>query len=298
MTRPAASAEPRTTDDLRGTYSIGDFARLSGVTAKALRHYDRIGVLHPAVVDVHNRYRRYSADQLGELYELLSFARLGLSLRQAREVMKREGAGNSLAGALLAAKREIEIRVAEDSARLTWIASKLGELSGDVNAPGDSANSSAAVVVKEQPALRVIAVRDRLGTYGDADALLDDLTTDAASPVGVSCLRGTVWHDCGIESGVIDCEAVVLAETTHRRRSRPRRRGGRIVDLPGATLACVIHDGSDQTVGATYAAAHRWIAAHGFAVVGPNREWYLGAAPDKPVMEIQFPIGPARPQRR
>lgn len=294
MTSRVASAEPGTAEDRPGTYSIGDFARLSGVTAKALRHYDRIGVLHPAVVDVHNRYRRYSAYQLAELYELLSFARMGLSLRQARDVMVREGAGNSLSRALLTAKREIETRVAEDTARLAWIESKLGELYGDVDRPPDSVHSSAAVVLKEQPPLRVVAIRDRLATYGDADALLDNLSTDAAPPVGLSCLRGTVWHDCGLETGVIDCEAVVLAETARGRRSRPRGRGGRAGDLPGATLACVIHRGGDESVGSTYGVARRWIAAHGFAVVGPNREWYLGGAPGEPVMEIQFPIGPAR----
>jgi DNA-binding transcriptional MerR regulator len=278
------------TENLHGTYSIGDFARLSGVTAKALRHYDRIGVLHPAVIDAHNRYRRYSAGQLAELYELLSFTRLGLSLRQARDVMAREAAGDSVTRALLTARREIEARVAEDIARLAWIRSKLDELCGDVDGSPASAHSSVAVVLKEQKPLRVMGVRDRLGTYDDADALLDDLTTDAASVASLSCLRGTVWHDCGQETGVIDCEAIVLAETAPRRRPRPRGRGGRVRDLPGATLACVIHRGSDESVGSTYAAVRRWIAAHGFAVVGPNREWYLGGATSEPVMEIQFPI--------
>jgi len=294
MTHHVTSAAPRATDDLRGTHSIGEFARLSGVTAKALRHYDRIGVLHPAVIDVHNRYRRYSADQLAELYELLSLTRLGLSLRHARAVMERESAGDALARALLAAKREIEVRIAEDSARLTWIASKLDEVRGDVDTVPGSARSGAAVVLKEQAPLRVMAVRERLETYDDADVLLDDLTCHGASAVGLSCLRGTVWHDCGAETGIIDCEAVILAESPRRRRSGRRGHGGHVGDLPGATLACVIHRGGDETVGSTYAAARRWIAASGLAVIGPNREWYLGGVGGVPVMEIQFPVGPSR----
>ena len=43
--------------------SIGRFARLTGLTAKALRHYDRIGLLHPAEVDAAG-YRRYATAQL------------------------------------------------------------------------------------------------------------------------------------------------------------------------------------------------------------------------------------------
>jgi DNA-binding transcriptional MerR regulator len=277
-----------------GTYTIGDFARLSGVTAKALRHYDRIGVLRPAVVDARSRYRRYSAGQLTELYELLSFTRLGLSLREARAAIERRDTAGSLSRALLAAKREIETRVSEDRARLAWIASKLDELGAEVDVMSDPAPVTSAVVLKQQSPLRVMAMRDRLGTYGDADALLDDLSSDMPT-FGLSCLRGTVWHDCGVETGVIDCEAVVVAETRNRRGSGARKHAGQVRNLPSATLACVIHRGSDESVPSTYAAARRWIAAHGFTVVGPNREWYLGGGPDEPVMEIQFPIGPARP---
>lgn len=31
--------------------SIGRFARLTGLTVKALRHYDEVGLLRPAAVD-------------------------------------------------------------------------------------------------------------------------------------------------------------------------------------------------------------------------------------------------------
>lgn len=282
------------TEDLHSTFRIGDFARLGGVTTKALRHYDRIGVLRPAVVDPHSRYRRYSAGQLVDLYDLLSFARLGLSLRQSRDIMEHESVGDSLLRALLAAKREIEARVAQDTARLTWLTSKLDDLRSTADALAGSWYSTSAVVLKEQPSLRVMAVRDRLGAYGDADALLDDLSGDASPVAGLGRLRGTVWHDCGVETGVIDCEAVVLAETRPRQRGRTRGHGGRVVDLPAATLACVIHSGGDEGVRSTYAAARRWIADHGLAVVGPNREWYLSGARGEALMEVQFPVGPRR----
>lgn len=44
--------------------SIGEFAQLSGLTVKALRHYDERAVLVPARVDPHTRYRAYSGSQL------------------------------------------------------------------------------------------------------------------------------------------------------------------------------------------------------------------------------------------
>jgi DNA-binding transcriptional MerR regulator len=48
-------------DDL---LSIGRFARLSGLTVGALRHYDAVGLLPPARVDPQTGYRSYRASQL------------------------------------------------------------------------------------------------------------------------------------------------------------------------------------------------------------------------------------------
>jgi len=43
--------------------SISRFAHLSGVTVHMLRHYDEIGILTPAAVDIGSGYRRYHLDQ-------------------------------------------------------------------------------------------------------------------------------------------------------------------------------------------------------------------------------------------
>jgi DNA-binding transcriptional MerR regulator len=42
---------------------IGRFARLTGLTVKALRHYDEVGLLEPASVDPATGYRYYAARQ-------------------------------------------------------------------------------------------------------------------------------------------------------------------------------------------------------------------------------------------
>ena len=54
---------------------IGEFARLSRVSAKALRRYDELGLLPPSRVDPGSGYRWYSAGQLDR-------ARLVAALRQ------------------------------------------------------------------------------------------------------------------------------------------------------------------------------------------------------------------------
>ncbi|MER7180411.1 MerR family transcriptional regulator [Streptomyces hyaluromycini] len=44
--------------------TVGQLARRAGLTAKALRHYDRIGLLVPAAVDPGTGYRRYGTEQV------------------------------------------------------------------------------------------------------------------------------------------------------------------------------------------------------------------------------------------
>lgn len=44
--------------------NIGAFANITGLTVKALRHYDETGLLTPAEIDPRSRYRRYAPGQV------------------------------------------------------------------------------------------------------------------------------------------------------------------------------------------------------------------------------------------
>ena len=66
-----------TTESADRWLSIGEFARRSRLSVKALRLYDRRGLLVPAVIDETNGYRRYRETQLAR-------ARLIAMLRRPR----------------------------------------------------------------------------------------------------------------------------------------------------------------------------------------------------------------------
>jgi DNA-binding transcriptional MerR regulator len=60
-------------------WSIAEVARMSGVTSRALRHYDAIGLLAPAYVGP-NGHRYYETAQLLRLQQILLLRELGLGL--------------------------------------------------------------------------------------------------------------------------------------------------------------------------------------------------------------------------
>jgi predicted transcriptional regulator YdeE len=70
--------------------TVGLVARLFGVTAKTLRHYDAIGLFSPARVGKDNLYRLYAPDQLPELRRILFLRSMGLGIEAIRE-LKRDG---------------------------------------------------------------------------------------------------------------------------------------------------------------------------------------------------------------
>lgn len=60
-------------------YTVKQLARLSGVSVRALHHYDRIDLLKPAEVGA-NGYRYYGRDELLRLQQILLHRELGLPL--------------------------------------------------------------------------------------------------------------------------------------------------------------------------------------------------------------------------
>lgn len=68
--------------------SIGDFARATHLTVKALRHYDDIGLLVPAEVDPSSGYRRYRAAQVPSAHLIRRLRDLDMPLPEIGLVLR------------------------------------------------------------------------------------------------------------------------------------------------------------------------------------------------------------------
>ena len=68
-------------------WTIGEFARESGLTPKALRLYDDLGLLRPAEVDPGSGYRRYAPDQLAQARLVATLRLVGMPLARIQEVL-------------------------------------------------------------------------------------------------------------------------------------------------------------------------------------------------------------------
>jgi DNA-binding transcriptional MerR regulator len=70
--------------------SIGEFARLSRLSPKALRLYDELGLLPPARVDPDSGYRWYATDQLDNARLVASLRQIGVPLAEIQRILSLE----------------------------------------------------------------------------------------------------------------------------------------------------------------------------------------------------------------
>src|SRR5262245_51731957 len=69
---------------------VGELAKRTGLTVRALHHYDAIGLLKPSL-HTEAGYRLYTAADVARLQQVLSLRQLGFSLEEVRDCLKQPG---------------------------------------------------------------------------------------------------------------------------------------------------------------------------------------------------------------
>jgi DNA-binding transcriptional MerR regulator len=92
--------------------TIGQVARLSGLTTRALRHYDRLGVLRPAEVSDANGYRLYAREQVEIARHVRILRELEVPLDEVRRILADPDSEDARAR-IAAHRRRIHARLTE-----------------------------------------------------------------------------------------------------------------------------------------------------------------------------------------
>lgn len=93
---------------------IGEFSKLSHLTVKALRFYEKEGLLIPASIDSWNGYRFYETSQLKSAAKIKSYRQLGFSINEIRDILNGKDTRSIFtekAKALQTQKDDIDVRL-------------------------------------------------------------------------------------------------------------------------------------------------------------------------------------------
>lgn len=269
-------------------FVIGEFARLGRVSVRMLRHYDAIGLLHPAHVDDATGYRSYSASQLARLNRIIALKDLGLTLQQVQDILDKDLDVAELHGMLRLRRLELEADIASDRDRLARVEARLSIIEREGHMPLTD------VVIKSIPSVRVAELTGGAEGFEPSsigpviqrlfDTVCGQLDADGVTPVGPAV--GYYEH---LDEGVI----VQAAMPVSIDGTRPAANDSyAVVDLPAVEAATLIHHGSMKTADVVHQELARWIEDNGYWLSGPEREVTLEWTPNEDgwVTEFQYPV--------
>ena len=111
-------------------FTVSEVAKVSGVSVRALHHYDEIGLLKPGHVG-ENGYRYYGRDELLRLQQILFHRELGLPLEEIRQVL--DDPGFDRVAALRAHRVRLMAEARRYRALVKTLDATLAELEGETD---------------------------------------------------------------------------------------------------------------------------------------------------------------------
>ena len=247
---------------------IGDFAKMTHLSVKALRHYHDVGVLEPAQVDPWSGYRFYEPDQIPVAQVIRRFRELGMPLEEVKAVLQAPDVG-SRNDVIVAHLERMESQLAQTQAVVASLRSLL--------------ERPAPAVRGRVPRRRAArgAGHPRRGDRGRGPGLVgggvhravrgaggggDRARRAGRRAVRQRAVRGGEGRGGGVRAGA-------------RRRAGGLAGAGRaaVIDVPAAELAMTLHEGPFADLDRTYGALGTYVAERELGVDGPIREYYLVA---------------------
>jgi DNA-binding transcriptional MerR regulator len=260
--------------------SIGDFAVMTGLSRKALRHYHDIGILEPAHIDAHTGYRFYDTGQVDHAQIIRRFRSLDMSIPDIKALLSTEDA---------AARTEIiTTHLEQMEAQLQQTRDTVGalrELLSPVPAP-------ARVDLRREPALAIWSVGATIDVAEIDDWFVASLQTlrDAVAPTPSAITLGGLYdRELFLETRG---EATLFVAAP---QAADPPTGVRAEVLPQAEYAVLTHPGGhDEGIDRSYGALGTYVNERLISHRGPIREHYLGGAladpPTFTATEICWPI--------
>ncbi|MER5989448.1 MerR family transcriptional regulator [Streptomyces viridosporus] len=275
---------------------IGAFAARARLSAKALRLYDRLGLLAPARVDGGTGYRFYRAGQVGRARTIALLRQLDMPLAVIAEVVDADD-GATAADRLDAYWANVEARVAGQRTLAAYLRGRLS---------GRSSEMYGKFVVETVDVPEQVLITETRHTLVDElpawiGASLGRLEEAARECGGMTGEPFVVYHsevsmesDGPAEACVPVADEAAAREWAARRgrswetavRVEPARRLART----RITKAQVAH----PQIMAAFEAVEQWMAAEGLSPAGPCREVYFAdwdaAGAEDPVCDVAFPV--------
>jgi len=249
---------------MSGTLTIGDFARATHLSVKALRYYHSVGVLEPATIDPATGYRRYRTDQIAVAQIIRRFRNLDMPIEDIQSILAAPDVAirSRVIATHLSRLEELVERTQRATASLRdLLQAQAAPPLTDLTHVSVPAASAAAIT-------ETIYIRDAevwyQGALAELHTSLDRQGVRASGPAGGIYSNDIFTEENGDATVFIPCNGDF-------------RSTGRIAQLvvPAIELAITTHAGPHAGIDRAYGALATYVADHALGIEGPIREIYL-----------------------
>lgn len=259
---------------------IGEFSKLSHLTIKALRFYEKEGLLIPATIDKWTGYRLYETYQLEDAAKIKSYRQLDLSIDEIKTILAEKDAKEVFRKKAIALQKEKE---------------KIDVRLSIINHILEDEEMKYQVTVKEIPEAIVYYSEVRLPKYSDMMHYIP--------AIGEECMKLNPNLKCA-EPPYEFCEYL---DEEHKDTDVLIRHNEAVCEfgnenenikfrkIPATKVLSIFHKGPYDKIGEAYAFIMKYAEDNGYKVSGLSRESYIDGIWNKEsvddwLTEIQLPI--------
>ena len=261
-------------------YKIGDFSNMSKTTIKALRYYEKEGLLKPVYVDLNTGYRYYETSQLVEISKIISLRQIGLSIKDIKNIID----GYDMENILNKRKKEIEDNLTIFNTQL----SKINYLLEENNMKNE-------IFIKEIPSY-IIYYRD--GIISDfskiSEFVLQSGSECAKVNPNLKCVTPNYCYISYLDGEYKEKDIKIrYAEAVEKFGNETNQ--VKFMKADAITAVCIYHKGAYENLRDSYNTILKYIEDNNYEIIDNVRECYIDGCWNKDnvddyLTEIQFPV--------
>lgn len=254
------------------------------VSLKTLRHYDRIGLLKPALTDPHTGYRYYASDQIETMLIISRYKRYGFSLQEIKKLIQEDNS-ESKAELLLAQSQKLSQELEEKKLALHDLNIILERMRNKEK--GQTIMQSYMIDLQKTKQVPIFGLR-QIMSIGDFGQSFGKLFEEAAEKkLHISGPLGARYYEDEFDETSSDVEVFLPLENEQYANNT----------VGGALCAHTRHFGGYSSLNEAYAALVKWIDENEYEIDGAPYELYTVSGNQMVpvsqwITDIYFPLRP------
>ena len=261
-------------------YKIGDFSSMSKTTIKALRYYEKEGLLKPVYIDQNTGYRYYETSQLVEISKIISLRQIGLSIKDIKNILN----GCDMKSILNKRKKEIK----ENLTIYTTQLSKINYLLEENNMKNE-------IFIKEIPSYIVYYSDGIISDFSKIPEFVLQAGAECAKAnPNLKCITPNYCYVSYLDGEYKEKDIKIrYAEAVEEFGEETKQI--KFMKTTPVTAVCIYHKGSYENLRQSYNIILKYIEDNGYEIIDNVRECYIDGCWNKDnsddyLTEIEFPV--------